>query len=250
MKTYIKAFIVTACAVCISTASGFAMTKSEVDVTWKRLVEHNKRRQEGEAKAQDIYAELNASIKEGELSDLWAKCFSGDDAVRLSSAWSVLKTCVPAGDLSRWAEVNYLEVPSLRPRAFMVIDALYIAIIELAKIDGGEWVAADLLQSFSRSSHGRYDFLGVCPEPVAKAIVYVADETHIIGNWTPREVVGELPIARCVSGSVTRSTALENDMVFLDGAGIPAANGFYAWDRPSGMIYNLVEPSDTIRIND
>lgn len=250
MKTYIKAFIVAACAVCISAASGFAMTKSEVDAEWGKIVEHNKRRQEGEAKAQGIYATLDASIKEGELGDLWAKCFSDDAAERLSSAWSVLNTCVPDGDISRWAEVNYLEVPSLRPRAFMVIDALYVAIIELAGIDSGEWVAADLLKSFSRSSHGRYDFLGVCPEPVAKAIMHVVDETHIIGNWTPREVVGQLPIARGVSGSVTRSRALEKNMVFLDGAGIPSANGFYAWDRPSGRIYHLIEPSDTIRIKD
>ena len=32
---------------------------------------------------------------------------------------------------------------------------------------------------------------------------------------------------------------MKDQVAALNGAGIPAGNGFYAWDRPSGRIYRI-----------
>lgn len=216
-----------------------ALTKAEIDARWQRLTAAQEARAAGEAKAAELRRTLDGQILEGSLYSLWRRCVRGEGPQRLQAAWSVLRVHVPGGDPSRWDEVGSFELPSETPRAFMVIDALYAALIELPRREGGEWLAAGLLRDFARSPHGRYDFLGVCPAPVAEAVADIVARTGLSGNWRPRRVVGRLPIARPVHGTVTDSYARGEDMQFLDGAGIPAGNGFYAWDRPSGRIYRI-----------
>ena len=126
----------------------------------------------------------------------------------------------------------------------MVIDALYAALTELPKQEGGVWLAEELLRQFSKSSRGRYDFLGICPQPVADALARIKSETGMIGQWKPRQVMGTLPIARPVSGVISYTKAQNDDMQFLDGAGIPASNGFYAWNRKTGKIYRICIDND------
>ena len=225
----------------LSASCGFAMTKSETDSAWSKMTAQLAARQAGEEKALAIRSELDAAAVTGKLRDLWKTATSKKGSERLTAAWSILRKCIPDGDLSRWAEVNYFDIPSITPNMFMVVDALYAAVIELSGIDGGEWVAAELLREFSARPHSRYDFISVCPAPVADAIRVVVEKTGLSRNWLPRTVIGSLPLARPVSGSVTHSTALMKDMVLLDGAGAPSSNGFYAWDRKTGRIYNLVD---------
>jgi len=232
-------------ASCLIAALALAGAAWAGDARVDALLAAAERRAEGRKIAASLRAELDAQIPNEPLYRLWRRCTGRDESARLSAAWSILRGVVPGGDISRWAEVNYLELPSETPRAFMVIDALYTALIELPKVEGGEWLAAELLRQFAKSPHGRYDFLGVCPAPVAEAVAAVVARTGLIGAWKPRQIVGRLPIARGVSGVVSDSYAQSEGMQFLDGAALPANGGLYAWDRESGRIYHvavLIDP--------
>lgn len=224
--------MICACASCAPAAPS-------ADERVNALLEAAGRRAQGREMAEALRAELDSRVTHEPLMRLWKRAVGRDEAARLDAAWSILRAWCPDGDASRWAEVGYFELPSEMPRPFMVIDALYAALIELRKSEAGVWLASELLKEFSRSSHGRYDFIGVCPAPVAEAVEDIAARTGMIGLWKPRRVVGRLPIARPVSGAVSESYAADRDMQFLDGAGCPANGGFYAWDRPSGRIYHV-----------
>lgn len=244
IKSYLLAGIL--CLACALTAAAAPMTQEEIDAKWKELTAASAARREGAAKAAALSSQLDAkATKDGDLFDLWNRMNAAKDGdQRLDCAWSIIRFCVPNGDISRWNEVNYFELPSFTPRPLMVIDAFYCALIELPQHDGGVWLAADLLRQFSRSSHGRFDFIGVCPAPVAEAVENIASAAGLIGIWTPRQVVGTLPIARGVHGAITMSLAVDEGMQFLDGAGVPSGNGFYAWDRKTGDIYKIIISGD------
>lgn len=240
IKIILAVLMIAVLPVCSPAASG-----TDTEKSWNELAASVERRESGRAQARALEERLNSEIVKAPLYSLW-KTMVKEPSSRLASAWSILRGCVPDGDVSRWAEVNYFELPSETPRAFMVIDALYAALIELPRQEGGVWLAEDLLRQFSKSSHGRYDFLGICPKPVADALAEIKSKTGLIGQWTPREIVGTLPIARPVHGIITYTRAMNEDMQFLDGAGIPASNGFYAWDRKRGKIYRINIDNDPI----
>ena len=195
--------------------------------------------QMGGQAAAELRTRLDSRVIDGQLYDLWLAATGEDDSVRLIAAWSILRNCVPDGDLIRWSEVNSFDPRSSAPKMFMVVDAIYAAVIALSQTEGGEWLAADLLASFSSASHGRYDFLGVCPRPVADAIEVVVEKTGMSPNWIPRTVMGSLPLARPVDGTVTLTGALNGNMVLLDSLGKPSSMGYYAWDRKNGHFYEL-----------
>jgi len=238
IKTMLAVLMLAALPVCASAA-----LMTDTDKRWEELGAAAERRAEGRKQAQALEEKLNSAAVSAPLFSLW-KTMVNDPPRRLVSAWSILHSCVPDGDSSRWAEVNYFELPSETPRAFMVIDALYAALTELPKQEGGVWLAEELLRQFSKSSRGRYDFLGICPQPVADALARIKSETGMIGQWKPRQVMGTLPIARPVSGVISYTKAQNEDMQFLDGAGIPASNGFYAWNRKTGKIYRICIDND------
>ena len=237
IRKWIKMFVLL--ALCGTAAAAWGATADKAGSRIDSLLEAAGRRAEGRTMAAQLRAELDSRVTNEPLMRLWRKAVGRDEQARLEAAWSILRVWCPEGDASRWAEVDYCELPSETPRPLMVIDALYSALIELRKTEAGVWLANELLREFSRSSHGRYDFLGVCPAPVAAAMEDIVARTGMIGLWKPRQVVGRLPIARPVSGSVSDSYAMDQGMQFLDGAGRPANNGFYAWDRKSGNIYRV-----------
>ena len=226
-------------ALCGAAAAAQGAANGAAGAKVDALLEAAGRRSQGRAMAAQLRAELDSRVTNEPLMRLWRRAVGRDASARLDAAWSILRAWCPEGDASRWAEVDYFELPSETPRPLMVIDALYAALIELRKTEAGVWLASELLREFSRSSHGKYDFIGVCPAPVAAAVEDIATRTGMIGVWKARTVVGRLPIARPVSGAVSDSYAMDHDMQFLDGAGRPASNGFYAWDRPSGNIYRI-----------
>ncbi len=236
---------------CVASGGAFAMTKDEIDAKWKELTAAQEERAAGSEKAAALRAELDSQIRREPLYSQWRRMISASGAERLGAAWSILRGVVPGGDVSRWAEVTEFELPSQTPRPFMVIDALYAALIELPNHDGGEWLAADLLKQFARSSHGRFDFLTTCPAPVAEALETIVSRTKLTGLWKPKLVIGSLPIARPVWGLIPYSVAINRDMQFLDAAGIPASNGFYAWDRQTGRIYQIaLSDGDILMVKD
>ncbi|MBR1896178.1 MAG: hypothetical protein IJ822_05305 [Pyramidobacter sp.] len=228
-----------AVVLCGSSLAACAAEREQTNARVEALLEAAGRRAEGRAMAASLRAELDSRVTHEPLLRLWKRAVGRDETQRLDAAWSIMRTWCPEGDVSRWAEVDYFEVPSEKPRPLMVIDALYAALIELRRTEAGVWLASELLKEFSRSSHGRYDFIGVCPAPVAEAVEDIAARTGMIGLWKPRQTVGQLPIARSVHGAVSDSYAMDRGMQFLDGAGRPANNGFYAWDRKSVNIYRI-----------
>ncbi len=235
----IKTFAVVA-LLCLVSGSACAMTKEEIDAKWNELVAAQDLRIAGSQKAEALKAELDSQLLDEPLFSLWRRMGGAKDgSERLRAAWSILKLRVPGGDVSRWAEVKNFELPSLTFRPFMVIDALYVALIELPERDGGEWLAAGLLKQFSRSSHGRFDFLTICPAPVDEALEKIVSRTKLIGSWKPKLVIGKVPLARPLDGEISQSVAINENMQFLNADGIPAGNGFYAWDRSTGCIYRV-----------
>ncbi|MGI6075647.1 MAG: hypothetical protein ACOYD9_04685 [Pyramidobacter sp.] len=238
MMKKLEVLLVAAALTALASCAAAALPQSEVDRRWDELTRSMDLRAAGRQKAQTLASQLDAEIVDAPLYGLW-KTMTNDPERRLISAWSILRRRIPDGDASRWDEVKGFELPSDTPRPLMVIDALYAAIIELPKREGGPWLACDLLIQFSKSSSGRYDFLGECPGPVAEALAEIKSLTGLPGTWTPRRIVGKLPVARAVRGTVTTSRAQSESMQFLDGAGRPAGSGFYAWDRATGKIYNV-----------
>ena len=243
-KRILKKASLTALMFCASVSAGYAMTREEVDAKWNAIVASQDIRMMGQEQACQLRTILDEKAIKGGLYELWQGCGDAQAAIRIQSAWSILKNNVPGGDLARWNEVGYFQLPQQIPNAFMIIDALYTSLIELPNLPGGEWLAADLLRSFSRSSHGRLDFLTYCPEPVAKAITDIVKKTGLRGDWTVH-AVGSLPIARSIEGTISDSSSPSGGMVYLDGAGIPASNGDYVWDRTTGKIYEVKQSGDS-----
>lgn len=230
----------------LGASCGWGMAQAKIDAKWNAIVAEQDARKAGSAAAEELRRFLDGQAVNESLYNLWRWCRDEDPQVRLRAAWSILKNVVPGGDPARWNEVNYFLLPQEIPKAFMVIDGLYTALIELPRVPGGDWLAAELLRAFARSSHGRYDFLNVCPEPVASAVEGIAERTSLRGSWKARHL-GRLPIARPCDGIVTESRAVSEQMQFLDGAGLPANNGSYAWDRTSGRIYRVVSSNEKVR---
>ena len=130
---YWSAFLAAAALGAAVPASAAALTKAEIDARWQRLTAAQEARAVGEAKAAELRRTLDGQVLEGSLYSLWRRCVRGEASRRLQAAWSVLRVHVPGGDPSRWDEVGSFELPSETPRAFMVIDALYAALIELRR---------------------------------------------------------------------------------------------------------------------
>lgn len=228
---------------CLIAAPACALTQEEIDARWNAMTAEIDAKKAARVQSEPLRRALDAQVMNQSLYELWKKCGDKDADVRLAAAWSVLKTIAPGGDVSRWREVSGFLLPQDIPNALMFIDALYTALIELPSREGGDWLAAEILRSFARSSHGRYDFLRTCPASVADAVAGVAERTRLRGSWRA-EALGTLPLARPVGGTVSDSRAVAEEMQFLDAAGLPAANGAYAWDRATGRIYRVISRAD------
>lgn len=223
---------------CTAASGAAALPSAYIDSKWDAIAAAQDARLAGKEQAKALREVLDRQTRQGSLYELWQGCLGADAATRVESAWTILKDKVPGSDPARWQEVGAFQLPQEIPNAFMVIDALYTSLIELPALPGGDWLAADLLRAFSASSHGRFDFLRTCPAPVAEAVAGIVSRTGLRGDWEAK-AVGTLPIARPVEGVLTDSSAMSEGMVFLNGAGIPANNGNYAWDRKSGRIYRV-----------
>lgn len=229
----------------ISVCCGLALTAlcagtglaSTFDNRWQQLLEEQRRLNLAKEQSLVLSKELDTKASKGNLLELWKKLASSDADVRLQSAWSVITKVVPDGDIANWDKVGWFKLPEEIPMSFMVIDGLYTALVELHKRQGGDVLAANLLQKFSRSDKGRNVFLRIAPEPVASLLPEIARLGGLYGNWKPDETVGTMPIAQKVSNSITDSDAVALQYQFLDNAGIPQNNGSYAWDRKTGVIY-------------
>lgn len=229
-------------------ASGIAMTKEETEARWKALSAAQELRAAGESQARELRARLDAEKESGTLYSLWSRMTARACPDRLKLAWSILRSPEIDGDASHWAKADYMQLPQEILRPFMVIDGLYYALTELPKREGGDWVAADLLREFARSSHGKYDFIFTCPSEVAEAVRGIVQRTGLVGLWTVREEKGRLPAAAPVRGDIPEHVARDEGMMFLDAAGLPANSGIYVWDREKGCFYNvLFEPSYRIQ---
>ncbi|HOO87743.1 MAG TPA: hypothetical protein PK442_08570, partial [Synergistales bacterium] len=93
------------------------------------------------------------------------------------------------------------------------------------------------------SPKGKYFFISAAPAEYSD-IVRMLTERGVVpsfGKWPEAAVEGTLPLGAPVRGRVSRDRAISEGMTFLNGAGQPAPNGMYAWDRKKGRIYDVVD---------
>ncbi len=226
---------------------GSSRGEESFEIRWRQLAEAQRARAGGLQAAREIFQELDSKIREGSLFSLWKGLDSSDPEERLISAWSIIRTYCPGGDISQWESPGGLVLPQMIPKPLMIIDGFYTALMGLYRRPNGLWAASQLLEAFVHSTRGRHYFLRTSPEPIASLVPEIAAQTGLVGIWNPEAVVGRMPLARRISGVITDSRAVSEGLQFLNGHGIPQNNGFYAWDRRSGRIYRVVSSRDRVR---
>lgn len=183
---------------------------------------------------------LKEAPKVGEL-DLWNALWIGTPRERASAGLALIEALYPKGDPSRWEEVKGFIYPSETPKSLMAVDGIFVSITSLMDIDGGDFLAASLLDAFGSSSRAKHLFVASLPKDMSSVLSRLVTEGKISGFWDPSVLIGKLPLAVPVRGTISQGSAVAKGMQFLDGAGVPSSNGPYCWDRSSGKIYKVID---------
>lgn len=210
--------------------------------TWGELVADLERKEMVAERGSGFLAELRSEAPQGSELDLWKKLWVGDARSRAAAGVALMDKVFPGGDPGRWEETSgFISNGSYRPRQLAGLDAFFVTVVALDSIDGGEWAAAALLGSFSRSPRGMMHFIERMPDGVQGPIASVVAKTGLHGNWSPRVTRRPLPLLPNFGGQMTRDTAEMKQLQYLDGFGKIAGNGYYAWDRDRGYVYRVIE---------
>ncbi len=231
------------------TFAGSAASET-VEKRFEDLVLRYGARTEARAGAAEYRAALEARADRISPYELWRSLFrSGTEPEKgAANALSLLSLLVKDGNPARWDSAAGFFYPSETPKPLAAADAVYMAALYLLRMEEemAGHLAASLLEGLLQSSRAKHFFLTTGP---AEYGVLVSEMTvrgllPSFGRWPESLEAGRLPFAAPVRGWVTFGRALSEDMVFLDGAGRPQSNGFYAWDRKRGRIYTVVEERD------
>ena len=236
-------------AVFLLLASGSAAFANVQD-RFDALAERYALRQEGRIAASELRSELLAEADSVSPFVLWRSMVSGGLSPRktAANALALLNTLVKKGDPAQWETASGLFYPSLTPKPLAAADAVFLGAFSLLALNdtGADALAMQLMERFAESSTAKHYFLTTAPIEF-EAFKKGMEERKLLpvyGRWTDSGYVGNLPFASSIGGSVSSSRALSEDMVFLNGAGQPASNGIYAWDRARGRIYNVRSERD------
>ena len=225
-------------------AAGSAASANVQD-RFDALAERYALREEGRIEASELRGELLAEADSAAPYALWRSLVSGSLSPRKTAANSLalLNALIKEGDPAQWETVSGLFYPSLTPKPLAAADALFLGSFALLAMNerGADALAMQLMERFAESSTAKFYFLTTAPAefgPFKKAM----EERKLLpvyGQWTDSRYIGRLPFASSIGGYVSHDRALSENMVFLNGAGQPASNGIYAWDRARGRIYNV-----------
>jgi len=231
------------------TFAGSAASET-VEKRFEDLVLRYGARTEARAGAAEYRAALEARADRISPYELWRSLFrSGTEPEKgAANALSLLSLLVKDGDPARWDSAAGFFYPSETPKPLAAADAVYMAALYLLRMEEemAGHLAASLLEGLLQSSRAKHFFLTTGPAEYGVLVSEMTARSLLpsFGRWPESMEAGRLPFAAPVRGWVTFGRALSEDMVFLDGAGRPQSNGFYAWDRKRGRIYTVVEERD------
>lgn len=200
-----------------------------------------------EKNAGELLSELKLKADKKTGYDLWRTLWneSIDPEKRAANAIKLIDELYPDSDIRRWNDVEGFWYPGIIPKPLAAIDAVYVASLELVRMDrkGSAWLARNFLNDLSRSSRARYHFMKTAPAEYLSIINMLKDKemNPVIGNWTEPEVKGKLPLAVPVRGYVGNNWAVSRNFTFLNGSGQIVNMGNYAWDRIRGRIYRVID---------
>jgi len=171
---------------------------------------------------------------------------SKDLRVRVGAGLALVDRIFPGGDPALWGEVHGWWLPRRVPRSLGAADAAILtASLATALPDpAAPWLAYRILEPFFRSSDARYRFGRLAPQGLEELLRSLsARGVEPPEGWPePFEMVGVLPLACPLEGTVPRERALMESMVFLDTKGRIADDArTYAWDRAEGRLHEVVE---------
>lgn len=190
-------------------------------------------------------AHLRDEAPQGTELDLWKRLWVGDQFDRAAAGAALMYRIFPDGDPGRWEEASgFLSNTSYKPRQLAGIDAFFVTVAALDDVPGGELPAAFLLNSFSKSARGMIYFIEQMPKGLQPQIASIVAKASLRGDWSARGFSGSLPLLPVFRGSISRDAAESRRLIYLDGAGRIASNGYYAWDRNRGFLYRVVEDSE------
>ena len=204
-------------------------------------------RMEGREDAVALRTALEAEAVRADEFALWRSLFREGLAPRegASNAITLLNALLDGGDPARWESASGFFLPSFVPKPLAAADAVYAAALFLLRMDGkgASDLAGMLFERLLDSPKGKYFFISAAPTEY-REIVRMLTERGVVpsfGKWPEAAVEGTLPLGAPVRGRVSRDRAISEGMTFLNGAGQPAPNGMYAWDRKKGRIYDVVD---------
>lgn len=217
------------------------------DRTWDDLVEHYAIHAEDKQHSMELRERLLAQApSEGERS-LWEGLWKEQNpSKRASMSLALVQKLFPDGDPSRWEEISGFWRPQEIPRSLAALDAVYVASLSLVEIGtaepGARALALGLLESLSQSSRARYHAFLRAPEEYRVLNETFADERPPLLEG---KIVGSLPFAHPVRGSISSDGALFRRMTMLNNMGqVAQGAGSYAWDRKKGKIFRVRDTGD------
>lgn len=237
-----KIFTMTALVVSIALLS---VSPVFAAATWGELVVELENKEMIASRGGEVLAVLRREAPQGSELDLWKKLWAGDARSRAAAGVALMDKVFPGGDPGRWEETSgFLTSSSYKPRQLAGLDAFFVTVAALDAIGGGEWAAASLLNSFSRSPRGMLYFIDRMPEGVQEPISSIVAKTGLRGDWSAKAPRHALPLLPNFGGNIMRDTAEMKRLQYLDGFGRIAGNGYYAWDNDRGYVYRVVENSN------
>ncbi len=210
------------------------------------MVEKYVDRKSAEPEALSLQSDLLSEAPEGDIKTLWGLLWTGSPRDRSAAGLLLIEKVFPDGDPGRWDELKGFVNPSEIPLSLIAADGVMATISSLMKIDGGVYLAGRILDKFSSSTRAKLLFIRRCPTELSLIFREIAETCGLGGNWEPLSKEGQLPFASPVRGVISQSGAVSRGMQFLDGWGVPSNNGPYCWDRPSGRIYRVSDPDNSL----
>jgi hypothetical protein len=147
-----------------------------------------------------------------------------------------------SGNLQNWEEVEGFWYPGLMPKPLALIEGFYFSLWSLSELpdEASPWLAFTLIKDLRSSSRGKLYFLEMAPHEYGVILKQLkARGVPLPDNWFDFEERGSLPLIRSFRGRIGYDSVLLKNMVFLNNAGQPSSNGYYAWDRDRGYVYQV-----------
>ena len=239
-------FLILLIAAALLRLSGPAMA-DETESRFEELARRYGSRAEMAAAAAEFRTFLEGRADRLNTEGLWKSLFRPGQTAEQGAAngLALLSALVKDGDPANWDTASGFFRPSEVPKPLAAVDAVYMSAIFLLRMEDERAgsLAACLMTRLLDSPAGKHFFVSTGPAEYERLTREMTARELLpsFGVWPGSETRGVLPFAAPVRGWISYGAALTREMVFLDGAGRPASNGRYAWDRKMGRIYEVAE---------